>query len=57
METSPLIFRENEWTGFYMITASIIKELKQNDLDTNFHNSLDFPYFHSNDYLRVCIRG
>ena len=57
METSPLIFRANEWTGFYMITASIIKELKQNDLDTKFHNSLDFPYFHSNDYLRVHIRG
>ena len=55
METSPLIFRANEWTGFCMITASIIKEL--NDSDTKFHNSLDFPYFHSNDYLRVRIRG
>ena len=27
-ETSPLICRANQWTGFFMITASIIKELK-----------------------------
>ena len=27
-ETSPLICLANQWTGFYMITASIIKELK-----------------------------
>ena len=28
METSPLIVRENQWTGFYMIGTSIVKELK-----------------------------
>ena len=28
IETSPLIFRANQWTGFYMITASAMKELK-----------------------------
>ena len=27
-ETSPLICRANQWTGFYMITASVMKELK-----------------------------
>ena len=27
METNPLICRENQWTGFYMITASVMKEL------------------------------
>ena len=29
METSPLICSEaNQWTGFYKITASVMKELK-----------------------------
>ena len=28
METSPLVCRANEWTGFYMILTSIMKELK-----------------------------
>ena len=28
METSPLICAVNQWTGFYMITASVMKELK-----------------------------
>ena len=28
METSPLICRANQWTGFYMITASVMKDLK-----------------------------
>ena len=27
IETSPLICGANQWTGFYMITASIMKEL------------------------------
>ena len=26
-EISPLICRANQWTGFYMITASVMKEL------------------------------
>ena len=25
METSPMIYRANQWTGFYMITASVIR--------------------------------
>ena len=27
IETSPLIFGANQWTDFYMITASVMKEL------------------------------
>ena len=33
IETSPLICSANQWTGFYMITASVMKELR---LDTLF---------------------
>ena len=28
IETSPLICSTNQWTGFYMITTSVMKELK-----------------------------
>ena len=28
METNPLISSVNQWTAFYMITASVIKELR-----------------------------
>ena len=27
IETSPLICSANQWAGFYMITASVMKEL------------------------------
>ena len=30
IETSPLICGANQWTGFYMISASIMKGLKTN---------------------------
>ena len=30
METSPLICSSNQWTGFYMIGPSVMKELKIN---------------------------
>ena len=29
IETSPLICRANQWTGFNMITASVMKELRR----------------------------
>ena len=29
IETSPSICRANKWTGFYLITASLMKELTQ----------------------------
>ena len=28
METSPLICLANQWSGFYMITTSVMKELR-----------------------------
>ena len=28
IDTSPLICSTNQWTGFYMITASVMKELR-----------------------------
>ena len=31
METSLLICRASQWTGFYMITASVMKELTGSD--------------------------
>ena len=31
IETSPLICRPNQWTGFYMITVSVMKEFKLNE--------------------------
>ena len=30
IETSPVICSANQWTGFYMITASVMKELRHN---------------------------
>ena len=32
IETNPLICSANHWTGFYMITASVMKGLKQTHL-------------------------
>ena len=32
METSVLIFGANQWTGFYMILASVMKGLKDGDI-------------------------
>ena len=34
IETSPSIWSANQWTGFYMITASAMKEL--NDISNHF---------------------
>ena len=31
IETSPLICKANQWTGFYMITTSVMKELNNTD--------------------------
>ena len=40
IETSPMVCRENQWTGFYIITASVMKELNmhcQKKKQTNKH--------------------
>ena len=34
IETSPLIFSANQWTDFYMIWISAMKELSKFDIDT-----------------------
>ena len=35
-ETSPLICGANKWTGFYMITASVMKELNKKTVKYNY---------------------
>ena len=41
METNQI--RANQWTGFYMITASVMKELRTSFLESFLtHSSLDF---------------
>ena len=43
METGPLICSANQWTGFYMITASVMKELKViNIFGVNLNTNLNF---------------
>ena len=37
METSPLICGANQWTGFYMITASVLKGLNKHRLLIMFY--------------------
>ena len=37
IETSPLICSPNQWTGFYMITASVVKGLKYENPDVRLH--------------------
>ena len=32
IETSPLICRANHWSGFYMITASVMKKLNRKQI-------------------------
>ena len=41
-ETSPLICQANQWTGFYMITPSVMKEL--NVLDAQLLLFLSFKH-------------
>ena len=38
IETSPLICRANEWTGFYMIGTSVMKELITLTIESNNKN-------------------
>ena len=34
MKTSPLICKANQWTGFYMLTAPVMKELKTTEVQS-----------------------
>ena len=47
IETSPLICSANQWTGFYMITASVMKELEwMNTLKAEFNgNRIKWNFF------------
>ena len=38
IETRPLICGANQWTGFYMITASVMKELNLTPFGQTFPN-------------------
>ena len=40
IETSPLIYGANQWTGFYMITASVMKQLMRKlvSVDINIYS-------------------
>ena len=44
IETSPLIYSANQWTGFYMITVSIMKELMKKlcITETELRKSVDY---------------
>ena len=46
IETSPLICKANQWTGFYMITASVMKELIYKQLKNNTFQVNNFNNFH-----------
>ena len=46
METSPLICSANQWTGFYMITASVREELiGDRSKDARFQSQNTFVIF------------
>ena len=55
METSPLICGANQWTGFYMIAASVMKGLNIRHLFSALMNlahlvracNFKFPFLHS----------
>ena len=36
IETSPLICKANQWSGFYMVRASVMKELRPCEQLQNF---------------------
>ena len=38
IETSPLVCRANQWAGFYMIMASVMKELKKDLIINDTHD-------------------
>ena len=46
IEISPLICTSNQWTGFYMITASVMKELRKCEAEFSFINPLTTSVSH-----------
>ena len=52
IETRPLICSANQWTGFYMITASVMKEL--NFLSVNFiRTSCEHPRIYTGNKIAL----
>ena len=47
IETSPMICRANQWSGFYMITASLIKGLMFKMIPDIMDNYFDFKILSS----------
>ena len=54
MKTSPLICRANQWTGFYKITVSVMKELNKN-YKSQLQIMLFFSYDKAIRYLKEAI--
>ena len=44
IETSPLICSENQWTGFYMITAPVMKGLSRVSNGSTYYLKLYFRF-------------
>ena len=61
IETSPLICSANQWTGFYMITASVMKELREESFVTwyfcgvFFNNLCTLQHFNFVAQHKYCI--
>ena len=53
IETSPLICSANQWNGFYMITAFVMKELKRGSNKCVF---CEFWEFFKNNFFREHLR-
>ena len=55
IETSPLIYRANQWSGFYIIGNSVMKDLTKRNQERNNAQKLKFPikdFFSKCDQIR-----
>ena len=56
METSPLIWGANQWTGFYMITASVMKGLMKDSLTLRNNHCLYYSLFNLNKNMKLTMK-
>ena len=67
IETSPLIYRANQWFGFYLIETSVMKELKEllvkvplknleGTLDNSFSNYISVVVLPLGSLVQVALR-
>ena len=54
METSSLICRANQWTGFYMIGTTFMKELEEIETSLNVENFMVFYNQNVNTIKFLC---